>query len=68
LARKTFRKEEISTKNYSSQYTANVYRDLQGLCGGFLQYLQGKPCYIYRLQGNLIVIIGFSWRFCRKTP
>ena len=32
-------------------YTANFYRDLQGLCGGFLQYLQGKPCNIYRLQG-----------------
>ena len=30
------------------KYTANVYRDLQGLCGGFLQYLQGKPCNIYR--------------------
>ena len=28
--------------------TANVCRDLQGLCGGFLQYLQGKPCNIYR--------------------
>ena len=36
-------------KNY---YTANVYRDLQGLCGGFLQYLQGKPCNIYRVQGD----------------
>ena len=35
-----------------SKYTANVYRDLQGLCGGFLQYLQGKPCNIYRLQGD----------------
>ena len=30
------------------KYNANVYRDLQGLCGGFLQYLQGKPCNIYR--------------------
>ena len=29
-------------------YTAKVYRDLQGLCGGFLQYLQGKLCNIYR--------------------
>ena len=29
-------------------YTANVCRELQGLCGGFLQYLQGKPCNIYR--------------------
>ena len=28
--------------------TANVYRDLQGLCRGFLQYLQGQPCNIYR--------------------
>ena len=29
-------------------YTANVCRELQGLCGGFLQYLHGKPCNIYR--------------------
>ena len=28
-------------------YTANVCRDLQGLCGGFLQYLQGKYLQIF---------------------
>ena len=37
---------------YAQTYTANVYRDLQGLCRVFLQYLQGKPCNIYRLQGD----------------
>ena len=47
-------------------YTANVYKALQGLCGGFLQYLQGKPCNIYKLQGNIIVIIGFSLQILQK--
>ena len=32
---------------YLGKYTANVCRDLQGLCRGFLQYLQGKSCNIY---------------------
>ena len=34
--------------NDSLECTANVCRELQGLCWGFLQYLQGKPCNIYR--------------------
>ena len=29
-------------KEISYGYTANICRDLQGLCRGFLQYLQGK--------------------------
>ena len=57
ILKQTFKR--ISLNQYSvlflfllflKSYTANVYRDLQGLCGGFLQYLQGKPCNIYRLQ------------------
>ena len=32
-----------------------------------LQYLQGKPCDIYRLQENLIVIIGFSLQILQKN-
>ena len=43
-------KKAICAKNVDNEcifYTANVYRDLQGLCGGFLQYLQEKPCNIY---------------------
>ena len=31
------------------QMFTGIYRDY---AGGFLQYLQGKPCNIYRLQGD----------------
>ena len=65
--------------------TANVYRDLQGCIGFFLQYqekravgITGKPHIlyvvhvvekpnIYRLKGNLIVIIGISLQFVNIT-
>ena len=33
-----------------------------------LQYLQGKPCTILRLQGNPIDITGFSLQILQKTP
>ena len=46
------------------KYTANVCRDLQGLCGGFLQYLQGKSCNIYRFSLQSLQITGY----CRNPP
>jgi hypothetical protein len=40
------------------KYTTNVCRDLQGLCGGFLQSLQGKS----------VNITLFSLKILHKTP
>ena len=41
-----------------NMYTANVYRYLQGLCRGFSAISAGKPCNIYRLQGDCREIAG----------
>ena len=53
-------------------YTANVCKELQGLCGGFLQYLQGKPRNIYTdfpcNPCNPVNITGFSLHILQKTP
>ena len=46
-------------------YTANVCRDLQGLCGGFLQYLQGKTWNIYRFSLQSLQIAGIAGKICK---
>ena len=48
-----------------TQYTANVYRDLQGLCRGFLQYLQGKSCNIYRFSLQYLQIAEIAGKICK---
>ena len=44
---------------------ANVCRDLQGLCGGFLQYLQGKTWNIYRFSLQSLQIAGIAGKICK---
>ena len=52
---KTYKHDELlhiffsNTDNSTLQMFTGIYRDS---AGGFLQYLQGKPCNIYRLQGD----------------
>ena len=41
------------------RYSANVYRALHVLLGFPCCGEVGKPCDIYRLQGNPIIIVGF---------
>ena len=50
---------------YLSIYTANVRRDLQGLCGGFLQYLQGKSCNIYRFSLQFLQSVRIAGKICK---
>ena len=78
----TIRPADVFWETRGMWYTANVYRDLQGLCRGFLQYLQGKPCNIYRFICNppaickffpaiplqSVNITGFSLQILQKTP
>ena len=40
---------------YTLQMFTGIYRDSAGV---FLQYLQGKPCNIYRLQGKSVNVTG----------
>ena len=57
--------------NYSSILREDrVYITISDGCGisKMVKYLQGKPCNIYRLQGNPIVIIGFSLQILQKNP
>ena len=52
-------------------YTANVCKELQGLCGGFLQYLQGKPRNIYRFPLQSLQSCKYyrvSLHILQKTP
>ena len=56
---------------FSRPYTPNVCRDLQGLCRGFLQYLQGKSCNIYRFSLQFLQsvnIAGKTCKYCRIFP
>jgi hypothetical protein len=53
------------------QMFAGIYRDLQGLCRGFLQYLQGKPCNIYRFSLQYLQIAeiaGKIFKYYRMFP
>ena len=53
----------------STKYTAHVCRDLQGLCRGFLQYLQGKSCNIYRSFLQYLQIAEIAENpCCRRVP
>ena len=51
-------------------YTANVHRDLQGLCGGFYAISAGKTLEYLHIAGGLqaksVNITGFSLQ-CRST-
>ena len=55
---KTFRPTNI-------EYTPNVCRDLQGLCRGFLQYLQGKSCNIYRFSLQFLQSVNIAGKICK---
>ena len=57
----------FSSLNYATYlgYTANVCRDLQGLCRGFLQYLQGKSCNIYRFSLQYLQIAEIAEKLCK---
>ena len=46
-------------------YTPNVCRDLQGLCRGFLQYLQGKSCNIYRFSLQFLQSVNIAGKICK---
>ena len=46
-------------------YTANVCWDLQGLCMGFLQYLQGKSCNMYRFSLPYLQIAEITGKICK---
>ena len=46
-------------------YTPNVCRDLQGLCRGFLQYLQGKSCNIYRFSLQFLQSVNIAGKTCK---
>ena len=50
---------------YLGKYTANVCRDLQGLCRGFLQYLQGKSCNIYRFSLQFLQSVNIAGEICK---
>ena len=50
------------------EYTANVYRGLQGDQGVFLQYLQGKHYDNYRISLQSVNITGFSLQILQKNP
>ena len=52
-----------STKE--EEYTANVCRGLQGLYRGFLQYLQGKSCNIYRFSLQYLQIAEIAGKICK---
>jgi hypothetical protein len=47
------------------QMFAGIYRDLQGLCRGFLQYLQGKPCNIYRFSLQYLQIAEIAGKIVK---
>ena len=47
------------------EYTANDCKDLQGLCRGFLQYLQGKSCNIYRFSLQYSQIADIAGKICK---
>ena len=60
--------EKICTSGYyiaNFHYTANVCRDLQRLCRGFLQYLQGKSCNIYRLSLEFLQSVNIAGKICK---
>ena len=48
-------------------YTANVCRDLQGLCGVFLQYLQGKSCNICRFSLQFLQSVRIAGKICKYS-
>ena len=47
------------------KYIANVCRDLQGLCRGFLQYMQGKSCNIYRFSLQFLQSVNIAGKICK---
>ena len=51
--------------HFNTQCTANVCRDLQGLCRGFLQYLQGKSCNIYRFSLQFLQFVNIAGKTCK---
>ena len=57
-------KTNIQTNSCTDIYTANVYRDLQGLCGEIR--VQGfQNCRVYMLSAFPISSVGYG--FCRET-
>ena len=40
-------------------------RDLQGHCGGFLQYLQGKSCNIYIFSLQFLQFVNIAGKICK---
>ena len=64
--RATFKNANLLQQTSDKQfYTANVCRDLQGLCRGFLQYLQGKSCNIYRFSLQYLQIAEIAGKTCK---
>ena len=48
----------------NSYYTANGTTK-QGLCRGFLQYLQGKSCNIYRFSLQFLQSVNIAGKICK---